>query len=301
MNARRFEVVIVGAGGLAQVLASAWARSKRVSVTIAARRPAAAVSAARRLGGVRSAPSIEAAVARAGTVLFAVPDRAIGPLAASLARSRGSWRGTVALHAAGAYGPELLRPLAQRGAATGVLHPLAVARPGAALAGSFARIEGAPGARSRATLLAALAGLVPLRGSRLGTPAGRRAYHAAASLASNDVIALLASAHAALVGQGVSGRAALAALVALAGGALAQAERTGIAGALTGPAVRGDARTLAAQIRALRASDPAAAAAHRALSARLIELARASGRIPPREARSLRSALSNGRRRRGTV
>ncbi len=79
MNARRFEVVIVGAGGLAQVLASAWARSKRVSVTIAARRPAAAVSAARRLGGVRSAPSIEAAVARAGTVLFAVPDRAIGP------------------------------------------------------------------------------------------------------------------------------------------------------------------------------------------------------------------------------
>jgi predicted short-subunit dehydrogenase-like oxidoreductase (DUF2520 family) len=169
------------------------------------------------------------------------------------------------------------------------------------LSGAYARIEGAPRAAAAARQLCKLAGLLPLRGPRLKTPGGRRAYHAAASLASNDVIALLAAARRLLVGLGVPERDAQSALLALAEGALRQARRAGLAGALTGPVVRNDASTLSAQLRALGAQDASAAVAHRALSLTLVDLAARSGRLGPESERSLRRLLTRGRGRRPTV
>jgi hypothetical protein len=66
-------------------------------------------------------------------------------------------------------------------------------------------------------------------------------------------------------------RDALRALILLAERALAHVRGEGLLGALTGPVARNDVATLAAQLRALRAEGPAAAAAHRALSLRLID------------------------------
>ncbi len=303
MSAKPLAVAIVGAGGLARAMARALGRSGGARVTIASRRPGAATAAARGARGVSSARRIDDAVADAAIVVLAVPDRAIAPLARSLAVMRASWRGVVALHAAGAYGPELLAPLRARGAATGVLHPLAVlgAGAGAPLAGAFARIEGATAARAAARRLSALVGLVPLRGSGLQSPQGRSSYHAAASLASNDLIALLAAAQGLLVRRGVPGRVALRALTALADRALREVRRAGLLGALTGPVARNDGATLAAQLRALASEDPAAAAAHRALSLRLIDLKTMSGRAEPAEARALRLLLTRGPGRKRTV
>jgi len=292
----RTEVTIVGAGGLARALSRALARSGKARVTIASRRAVAAAGAARGVRGVRAARRIEDAVAGASIVVLAVPDRSISPLARQLVPMRPSWRGVVVLHAAGAYGPELLAPLSRRAASTGVLHPLAVlgTRGSVALAGAYARIEGTAPARAAARRLCGLIGLTPLRGTGLQSPQGRSSYHAAASLASNDVVALLAAGQGLLIRRGVPAAAALRALVALASGALKQARDAGLPGALTGPVARNDRATLVAQLRVLAKADPAAAEAHRALSLRLVELASASGRMDKSVARALRSLLARG-------
>jgi predicted short-subunit dehydrogenase-like oxidoreductase (DUF2520 family) len=296
VTGKRLNVAIIGAGGLARALTHRLARSGRALVTVAARRPARARALVR---GVRftSAASIEEALAAASIVVLAVPDRAIGSVARALVPLRASWRGVVVLHAAGAYGPEPLASLRTKGAATGVLHPLAVAgsRGDAAFAGASARIEGSPRARAGALKLCALCGLVPLRAPGLSSPAGRARYHAAASLAANDVVAVLAAALDLLLRDGVPRREGLAALLSLAEGALAQVRAGGLAAALTGPVARNDAETLAAQLKALRGVDPAAADAHRALSLRLVALAESSGRLDRDAARALRKRLARGR------
>lgn len=302
MSAKPLTVAIVGAGGLARVMAVALSRSRGVSVLVAARRPAAAaalVRGRRRL----AARAIGEAVASARVILLVVPDRAIRTLAAALAPMRPSWRGVVVLHSAGAYGPDLLAPLSSRGAATGVLHPLAAAGRGSGdtFSGAYARIEGAPAARAAARRLCALLGLVPLTAPGLSSRQGRIAYHAAASLASNDIVALLAASHGLLVAHGVSKRDALAALTRLAAVAVDAARSAGIAGALTGPVVRNDKHTLAAQLAALHALDPAAAEAHRALSAKLVDVAEAAGRLDRRQARGLARVLGRGPGRPPTV
>ena len=296
MSGKPLAVAIVGAGGLAAALARALGRSGGARVKVASRRPASAAAVARGARGVSSTRRIEDAIAGAAIVVLAVPDRAVAQLARSLVPMRASWRGVVVLHAAGAYGPELLAPLGRSSASTGVLHPLAVlgAGGGAALSGHFARIEGQAAARAAARRLCALAGLVPLRGPGLQSPKGRSSYHAAASLVSNDLIALLAAAQGLLVRRGVAQPYALRALVALASGALSQVRRAGLSSALTGPVARNDGATLAAQLRALHSEDPAAAAAHRALSLRLIDLAVASSCLDLTEARALRRSLARG-------
>jgi predicted short-subunit dehydrogenase-like oxidoreductase (DUF2520 family) len=269
-----------------------------VSVTLAARREKDAMTAVRGARASRAAPSIADALVTAEIVILAVPDRAIAAASSALVPLRRSWRGVVVLHGAGALGPEPLAPLRAAGAATGVLHPMAVLGEGgaAALRGAFARIEGSAKARSAARGLCAFAGLVPLKGARLGSIKGRAAYHAAASLASNDVVALLAMAQRLLVELGVPGRAASAALTALAAGAIAQVRKAGLTGALTGPVVRNDRTTLAAQLHLLGSADPEAERAHRALSLRLLELAVAAGRLDPDSSRALRAMLVRGRR-----
>jgi len=169
------------------------------------------------------------------------------------------------------------------------------------LSGAYARIEGLALARAAARRLCGLVGLTPLRGSGLQSPQDRRAYHAAASLASNDLVALLAAGQGLLVRRGVPAGEALRALTVLALGALRQVRDAGLAGALTGPVARNDGATLSAQLRVLARDDPAAAEAHRALSLRLIDLAFASGRLDKAAARALQLLVSRGPGRSATV
>jgi len=290
------EVVIVGAGGLARALALALARSRKARVAIVSRRPEAAARVARGARGIKTFSRIDDAVAAASILVLAVPDRAVHPLAKALAPMRPSWRGVVVLHAAGAYGPELLAPLAACSASTGVFHPLAVlgARGNAALSGAYARIEGNRRAVAAARRLCRLLGLTPLGGRRLESPQGRSAYHAAASLASNDLVALLAAGQGLLVRHGVPAGEALPALAVLAEGALAQVREAGLAGALTGPVARNDGATLLAQLRALAKDDKVTAEAHRALSLRLIDLACEVGVLDKPAAKALRQRLRRG-------
>jgi len=83
----------------------------------------------------------------------------------------------------------------------------------------------------------------------------------------------------------------VAGVLALAEGALAQARAGGIPAALTGPAARGDARTVSRQLSALRGT-PSASMAHAALSLHLVRMAERLGRLDARGRRSLQRVLA---------
>lgn len=258
---------------------------------------------ARRIDGipVRSDPGD--AAARAQLVLLAVPDREIAAVARALATRRHDWTGCVAIHHAGALGPEPLGPLARRGAGVAVLHPLqALGTPGGPRAslhrldGSRARIEGDAAGRAAARRLARDLGLVPLALRPAPGPRARAAYHTAASLASNDLLALMALALGRLESAGAPPTEALRALLPLARGTLDRIEAWGIARALTGPVARGDAATVAVQLASLAEVSPEAVEIHRLLGAEILEIAGRSGALDGPALRAMRVLLTPARR-----
>ncbi len=298
---RRPAVAVIGAGRLARAILPGLVAAGYPVAGIASRTPASARKICRGIPGALPAASPEAAVKTAALVLLAVPDREIGPLARRLAaRVPLGWPHRTVLHHAGALGPALLAPLARRGAAVGVLHPLQVLglprAASAVLSGSRARIEGDSRAVRVARRLALDLGLVVVRFPRALGPSGRAAWHAAASLASNDLVALLSLAAEVLRATGLGEREAIEALLPIARGAIEHLDAGGIEGALTGPIARGDAATLASHLRALGSACPDAAESHRVLSRRLLRIAEASGSLTASERSRLRRVLAAPRR-----
>jgi predicted short-subunit dehydrogenase-like oxidoreductase (DUF2520 family) len=301
---RRPTIGIVGAGKLATALAPLLLAAGYRIVAVASSRMADARRLARRTRARACASGVDV-LARAECVLLAVPDRTVAPLARALAASaRQPLDGRTVLHHAGGLGSAALAPPARRGADVGVLHPFqTLGDPrivGALLPGSAARIEGSPRARALARRIARDLGLVTL--APRTTPRDLAAYHAAAALAANDLLGLLALAERILAGTGVGHKAAERAVVRLAHGAVAHAERHGLARALTGPVVRGDGPTVRAHLAALSAV-PGAVALHRALSREILRLAYPGARARSAAARALGRVLGprRGPPRRPTV
>lgn len=294
----RRAVAVFGTGRLAGAIAPALARGGWPVAAICSRDRARARALARRVPGANASNDPAGAARAARVLLLAVPDGAIGDVAARLAEAEaGSWRGRTVLHHAGALGPEPLAPLAHRGASTGVLHPLQAlvrSRPATPFPqGTRARVEGSRGAVATARALCRTLGLEPLR---LRGTIGRRErllYHVAASVASNDVVALVAEAAGLLVRLGLSREDAVAALLPLVRGAVDGIARAGIEGALTGPVSRGDAPTIEGHLDALRGGDERLGEVHRLLSERLLEKAD----LPPGRRREIARILGRGRRR----
>jgi predicted short-subunit dehydrogenase-like oxidoreductase (DUF2520 family) len=173
-------------------------------------------------------------------------------VAASIAASGVSLRGRGVVHLGARFSPEIIASLRVTGADVGVLHPLqALAGPDSAslLEGAYFRIDAGGLLRQR------LLGLVSaLHATELEIdPAQAPLYHAAAVLAGNAPLALLAEATRLLEAAGVSPEVAHAALAALLEGAAHNARRAGAAAALTGPVARGDQDAIAAHLDALAA------------------------------------------------
>ncbi|MCP3982272.1 MAG: DUF2520 domain-containing protein [bacterium] len=296
----RPSVGFVGAGKLSGVLLPAVRAAGYDVGAVCAARIASARALRRGMRGVRAVPHAEDVARASKLVLLAVPDARIQEVAARLADAEIDWSGRIVLHHSGILGADALAPLRGSGAALGVLHPLqCLAQPALAarvLAGSHVRIEGDARAERVARRLARDLGLLPL--PRASGAVDRAAYHAAASLASNDLVALLSEAVETMTAAGYERRAALSAILTLARGTLTHAEEGGLEGALTGPVVRGDASTLAEQLARLRAESPRRARLHRALSGVLLELAERSGvRLEPARRKRIRRLLGSAGRR----
>jgi len=187
-------------------------------------------------------------------VLLCVPDSAIADAASLLLRRQIPSR-TAVLHTSGAMGTAPLATLAAAGHPVGAVHPLAaVADPAldwTNLRGALYGVDGDGAAADVAHWLADAAG-----GTAVRIPAeARPVYHAAAVLASNGVVALLARAADVMETAGLSAEVAESGLGHLAAGAVSSVKRSGSTAALTGPVARGDVETV--RLHLTRLSGPA--------------------------------------------
>ena len=264
----------IGAGRVASALAVAAHRAGYVVVAIYARNREKARALAQAVGA-RDVTSPFGAASAADLTVVAVPDAAVAGVGATLAASGAGLAGRGLVHTAAMLSSDALTAARLTGVATGVMHPLqalAGAESADLLPGSYFRLEAAGRLRQQLeTLIAALGGHV------IDVPVGARAaYHAAAVLAGNAPLALLARAQSVLEVAGVAAAEAHAALAALLHGAATNAMRTGAREALTGPVARGDSAAIAAHLDALGA-DPGARDLYAAVALETAELA---GRDP---------------------
>ncbi len=219
------------------------------------------------------------AVAGAELVFFAVQDRYISEVAASLAKSyrRTDMAGRFFAHLSGSLTSAALLPLAALDAITFSLHPLQsmadVAGAVKVLAGAYFSFEGDERALPVAeTVVTVLDGnLVRL------TATDKVLYHAAAVVSANFFIALEEMAITMMAGIGVDVDTARRMLLPLIRGSFENLERVSPAEALTGPIVRGDDQTVAAHLAALREKFPDYLEAYRLLAGLNVNLAKQKG------------------------
>jgi len=213
---------------------------------------------------------------RACLLLLTVPDRHIASCARELA-ARAWPPGCAALHASGAVPIEALAPLREAGVSVGGLHPLKSfvdpERDAATLAGTVCGLAADDLAREQALLACARIGAL----AQELTGAGRVFWHAAASHASNHLVALLDQAVALMGEAGVPPDRARAALVPLVSGTLDNLAGRAPVDALTGPVVRGDVEVVRRHASALSTSLRDVRLAYHALGHRAVRLARARG------------------------
>ncbi|MFT4259643.1 DUF2520 domain-containing protein [Microbacterium sp.] len=201
-------VAVIGAGRLGTVLAAAL-RAEGFDVTGP-------------LGRDEQAPEVDLAI-------LAVPDAAIADAAAAARRTA-----TKIAHVSGATGLEHVDLS---------IHPLQTftgAEPPEVFHGLGAAVDGRTGDdRAVAEQLARALGMIPF------TVTDRATYHAAASFASNFVLAVLDAAERLATAAGVENPREI--LAPLARQSVENWERCGAQKALTGPIARGDEATVAAQ------------------------------------------------------
>jgi predicted short-subunit dehydrogenase-like oxidoreductase (DUF2520 family) len=203
----------------------------------------------------------------AGVAVLCVPDASIAEAAAAIAPAAPPLR--FVGHTSGATGLEALAPVTEAGAEAFSLHPLqTLPDPESDLAGAACAVSGStPAALELAERLGTVLGMRPFHVAE----ADRAAYHAAASMASNFLIALEESAADLMRVVGIEeAREVLAPLVLRS--AANWAELGGHA--LTGPIARGDRETVAGQREAIAATAPELTELYNRLAERAADIAR---------------------------
>lgn len=224
-----------------------------------------------------------------GTVmLLAVRDDAIGEVAAECAGVEGAGQLRFA-HLSGAQGLEPLAPLVDLGCPCGVFHVLqSFPETGGAarIPGSYAGVAGEPGLAGDLRDLALALGCTPFT----LTDDQRSAYHAAAVLASNALVALLGTGRDILVEAGIDPKPAGEMLLPLVTGTLENMEGATPEQALTGPVVRGDAGTIRRHLEVLSGE---ARRTYIAVIGAAVELAARAGRTPAEKLDEIRRVLED--------
>lgn len=266
---------IIGAGRSGAALAVALRDAGHRVDAVWSRDRGRAAALAERVGAA-PAPTPLAALRAAELTLLAVPDRVIVPVAAAIAGSGAALRGHGVAHLSASRGVEALASLRVGGATIGCFHPLqALAGEASAgnLEGSLVAVDGDPPLGDLLRRIALDLGGRPVRLS----PGDRSLYHAAAVLAGNAPLVLLATALELLQDAGMDAATAEGGLLTLMRGALDNAARQGAAEALTGPVARHDTATVARHLAALQ-HRPEIDALYRALGRATVRLAGEEGR-----------------------
>lgn len=242
-------VAIIGPGRLGSSLAIELSRAG-YEVSELVSRGASSSRTVRRL-----ARKLQARLSRPKTALlgaeviwFCVPDREILPAARTLAR-HGQWRGKAAFHSSGALTSAELGVLRRKGARVASVHPMMSFVRGVvpSLKGVPFALEGDPGALTVAARIVRRMGGTPFR-----VPAKSKvAYHAWGAFASPLMITLLVMAEQVAGAAGLRPRDARRKMLPILKQTLENYQRSGAAGAFSGPLVRGDAEILVKHLKSL--------------------------------------------------
>ena len=246
-------VSIIGSGRLGSALAQALADCGYPIRSLVARRAQNARRSARLVGSEVQALAAKQlnSLRPADVFLITVPDDQSAAVAAGLSRLNFD-REPLALHTSGALSADILRPLSGKGWHTGSVHPLiSVSDTGATLAGAFWSVEG-----DAAALRFGKALVRDLDGQSFSIRSeDKPLYHAAAVMASGNVVALFDVALEMLTRCGLTRKTAHNILLPLVASAVRSLETKDPAQALTGTFSRGDLETVKRHVAALKGSE----------------------------------------------
>ncbi|WP_295628065.1 Rossmann-like and DUF2520 domain-containing protein [uncultured Corynebacterium sp.] len=286
-GAPRLTVAVISAGAVGTAVGEALARVGHAVTSVVARSDASRARAGLRLPQARLA-DVAGAAADAELILLAVPDPELPSVVESIVPHVGP--GRIVVHVAGSQGRAVLDPIALTGALTIAAHP---AMTFAGVPDDTDRLSGCPwGVTVGDELSRTVAELLisELGGRAIPVPESHRPlYHAAMAHGSNHLGAVVADAVELLAraiadgdadGDGVathrgSGDAAREQAAALLGplleASLGNALKWGPR-ALTGPAARDDAGTVAKHLAEIDDALPRAVPPYRALARRIAEM-----------------------------
>ena len=226
-------------------------------------------------------------------VFLSTPDDQIADTAQRLIDSQRSLtKGSIVLHTSGALSSNVLEPLTGIGLHVGSLHPLvSVSDPRTAqqsLRGAFYCIEGDAAATRTARAI-----VRDLKGRSFTiSPLNKPLYHAAAVMASGNVLALFDLATEMLVQCGLERGNASRVLLPLLQSTVNNLARTDAARALTGTFARGDVATVRRHLHALSRNQLLEALeVYKLLGARSLKLAARNG-LEPKLVKQMKLALN---------
>ena len=272
VSEERHRIAIAGTGAVARAFGRLLIEAGDPAAYILSRDTGRGRAAADAIGAGIRAASYEAVPKQLSRLIIAVPDSAIAPVASAFTNHPGL---QVALHTSGNSGLDALDSLAQAGISCGIIHPLQTVThrsPNALKGAAFSTWGTGLAARWSEQIVQAA------RGTLLRiAPEHRSAYHAAAVMASNHVLALLDSSEWLLERAGVPRTAARHALSLLLRTTVEGGLKDGPVSALTGPVSRGDAATVRSHLNALLDAPPDIRNLYRSASERTLDLARRKG------------------------
>jgi predicted short-subunit dehydrogenase-like oxidoreductase (DUF2520 family) len=288
----RLAVGVVGVGRVGGVLAAALRRAGHEVVAVSAVSDASRDRAESLLPGV---PLVDppGVLQAAELVLLTVPDDMLPGLVEGLVAADAVRVGQLLVHTSGRHGVGVLNPATRAGALPLALHP---AMTFTGRSEDVARLAGASFGVTAPDLLRPIAEALVLEmgGEPEWIDEDRRPlYHAALTNGANHLSTLVNESIDLLARCGVEHPARM--LAPLLGAALDNALRSGDA-ALTGPVARGDAGTVAAHLRELRAVSPYALSAYVAMARLTADRALAAGLLKPEAAEALLDVLAEGAR-----
>lgn len=272
---------LVGAGRVAQTLASLWHQQGRFAVQdVLTTSLNSAQSACHVIGAGRAVAQL-GAMRHADVWLLGVPDARLADTAQALAAAQATARAggpgintPIAFHCSGALDATTLAPLAALGWQVASAHCILSF---ASVPAALQQFPGTPCAlEGEAAACAVLRPAFTAIDARCFDVASqdKLLYHAAAVFATNFLPVLQATAEDLWQSTGMPAELVPHLRATLLRNAVANINNLGPQGALTGPAARGDTAAIARQGAAVTAWDAQAGAAYEALSALALRLAR---------------------------
>jgi predicted short-subunit dehydrogenase-like oxidoreductase (DUF2520 family) len=286
------KTVIIGAGRLGTTLGYALTKKGYSIEAISCRRSSSAEESRRIIGqGVQSTDNLQAAK-QGDLIILSVPDDVIEAVVSELASSDIDWAEKTVFHCSGYHSSGALSALRKKGALTASLHPVQTFPKKEAdesvFHGIYFGLEGEEDAVYKAKEIVRSLGAEYVLLDAQAKPL----FHAACSVASNHLAALLGMSSSMLEKAGLDEELSLKIVFPLVQRTLQNVKKIGASAALTGPLIRGDQKTLLSHLRSLD-DTPDYSNPYKSLARLVLQMAERDGRLPSEKIKTLRDLLED--------